>query len=289
MKTCTIKSVYEAICRMRGWDPATATISSTEKDLIAEFISERVKEAYEYAFWPELMLAEQRQYRATWDDAENYATGDEVYHVAADGAEGYYISLQDANIGKDPDTETTWWAEVGDDFLRTISFQQDGETEIGAVDLQNCIFDTDPRVYRFAALVQDVILYNDGILVAADEAPARPWVWFRPPPAEFSLTEWSGATNYAIGDLCYYASSGESYKALQSSTNKNPYSETSYWKPVDFPAFLKKFVRHGAHADYLLDPVERIKEENRAAAELESLEERLMDQTGVERQVIFGR
>ena len=289
MKTCTIKSVYEAIVLARGIDPATAAYSAAQKAIISGYINERMSEAWERAFWPEIMLAEQRQYRATWDVALNYVTGDEIYHVAADGGEHYYTSLKDANVGHDPDVETTWWAEVGGEFLRTIDFQQQGETEIGAVDLQNCVFDRDPRIYRFAGLILNVICYENGILVSANEAPVRPWLWFRPPVPEYSLTEWGAATAYAIGDLCYYATSGESYKALQSSTNKNPYSETGYWRPVDFPAFLKTYIKYGAHAEYLLDPVERGKAEARADGELNSLEERLVDQVGAERKVIFGR
>ncbi len=264
--------------RARGVDPLTATISAAQKAQIAEFINERVKEGWERAFWPEVMLSEQRQYRPTWDSVENYATGDEVYHEDAAGNEKYWVSLQDGNIAKDPDTESAWWREAGADFLRTISFQQQGETEIGAVDCRNCVFTKDPRVNRFAGRIEQVILYEDGILINSDTAPARPWIWFRPPPPEYSLTDWSGATAYAIGDLVYYAASGESYKALKPSTNKNPYSETEDWRPVDFPAFLRTYVKYGAHAEYLLDPVERATAEARAEMELQSLEERIVDQ-----------
>ena len=289
MKTCTTKSVYEAIVRARGLNPATANLSATDKTIIAEYINERMSEGWPRAFWPEIMLAEQRQYRETWDDTTNWATGDEVYHVAADGGEHYYISLQDVNVGKDPDVETNWWTEVSTNFLRTISFQQDGETEIGDMDLGECVFDKDPRIYRFAGLISDVIYYEDGILINSDEAPVRPWIWFRPPVPEFSLTDWDPAIGYAIGDLCYYATSGETYKALQVSTNKNPYQQTTFWKPVEFPAFLKTYIKYGAHADYLLDPVERGKASQRADDELDGLEETMVDQRGVQRKVIYGR
>jgi hypothetical protein len=288
MKTCTIKSVYEAIVRKRGLDPATANLSAMDRAIIAEYINDRLPEGYERTWWSDLMLAEQREYRNTYDTEGNYVTGDEVYHEAADGGEHYYISLQDANVGHDPDTSPLYWAAVGDGFLRTLSFQQQGKTEIGSVDLQNCVFDKDPRIYRFAGRIEDVIYYEDGILVSANIAPARPWIWFRPPPPQYSLTDWSAATTYAIGDLCYYATSGESYRALQPSTNQNPYQQTAYWAPVAFPAFLKTFLVWAAHSDYLLDPVERGKAEARAQAELAGLED-AEDQKGVQRKVVFGR
>lgn len=289
MKTCTIKSVYEQVVLARGIDPATAGLSATQMAIIAGYINERMRPAWERAFWPEIMQAQQRRYRATWDATLNYATGDEVYHEAADGDEHYYVSLVDGNVGQDPDVETTAWRELAEDFVRTLSFQQQGEDEIGAVDLENCVFDKDPRINRFAGRITDVILYEDGILVNADDAPTHPWIWYRPPAPEFSLTEWDAETNYAIGDLCYLAATGESYKALQSSTNKDPESETTYWKPVEFPEFLKTHIKYAAHAEWLLDPVEREKAAARAEWELQGLEDRLIDQAQVGRKAVFGR
>ncbi len=287
MKTITTKSLYEAIIRLRGYDPATVTVAAGEQARIAEFINERLTEIYEHFMWPEILLVEQRQYRATWDAALLYAEGAEVYHVAADGVGYYYESLQGANTNHDPDTETDWWAEVGDDFQRTIDFRQDGETEIGAVDLQNCIFEYDPRLYREKGRILEVEFYGEAILVNSDEAPTKPWVKFRPIPPTVSLTAWSADTDYAIGDVCYYASTGYSYKALAANTGKTPDSETDYWEPVDIPALFKRYLVHAVHSDYLLDPVERGKELNQVAAILEDLEEKQIDQQGVERKITF--
>ncbi len=282
MKTCTYKSVYEAIIRMRGYDPETASVSAGEQGRIAELVNERMVESYERAFWPEAMLVEQRQYRADWNEELTYALNDEVYY---DGV--YYISLQNSNIGQNPETETDYWSEVGDDFLRTIDFQQQGETEIGSVDLGACAFDYDPRIYRGKGIIRDVEYYGDGIIITADEAPVRPWLKFRPPTPRFTATAWSESTSYAIGDLCYYADTGLCYKALASSTGKNPVSETDYWAPVEFPLFLKRYIVHCTHADWLTNPEERGKETNLAEAELDSLEERMWDQRGVSRKAEY--
>lgn len=289
MKTVTTKNVYQALIRMRGYDPLTVTISAGELARIEELMNERLTYVYEYAMWPEILLVERRQYRATWDSTVNYSTGDEVYHVAADGSEKYYISLLDNNVNKDPDTQTTYWEEVGADFQRTIDFEQTGETEIGAVDLQDCVFEYDPRLYRGKGRILEVELYDDAIIVNADEAPTRPWIRFRPPAPVISLTAWAVGTSYAIGDVCYLASTGRSYKALAASTGKSPDSETAYWEPVDIPALFKRYIVHAVHADYLLDPVERGKEQNIADGELENLEDTQINQQGVERKVTFRR
>lgn len=288
MKTCAVRLVFESICRRRGWDPLVAEVTAADRAIIAEQLNDRVREAWTHAFWPELMETERRQYRATWDVLLNYAAGDEVYHEDADGDGGYYVSLQDANVGKDPDTETDWWEAVGDDFQRTIEWRQDGENEIGAVDLEACVYDRDPRIYRFAGLITPVILYSDGFQVLAEEAPLRPWIRYRPEPPRFSWTDWSAATGYAIEDVVYYATTGHSYKALAANTNKNPEQETDVWEPVEFPEFLRHYISLAVHADYLLDPVEHGKALAAAAAELERLEDVRVDQAGARAVARFG-
>lgn len=290
MRECAIKEIFESIVRMRGIDPNVATLSAGQRAVIAEQINGRMIEVWEYTFWPQLIQTEQRQYRDTWDDEDNYTAGEEVYFESDDGTEQYYTSLKDENVNHQPDeVDSEWWEAVGDDFQRTIAFRQDGQTEIGAVDLENGVFDRDPRIYRMAGLVRDVIEYEDGIQVIAEEAPVRPWLRFRTPPPVYSLTAWSATSDYAIEDTCYLASTGRSYKALQSSTNKSPDSQTAYWEPVDFPFFLRRWMINAVHADYCLDPIEQGKAENRAAEELERLNDTLVDQHGNVRKATFRR
>jgi len=287
MKTCTVKSVFDAITRLQGLDPLTAGMSDAQKAKYAELLNERLKEGWEDALWKEIMVVEQRNYRSSWDTSLTYADGEEVYNVA-DGL--YYASLQDGNIGHAQATETTWWEEIDSDyteFVRYIDFEQDGETEIDAVDQENCIFDKDPQIYPDAGRVPDVIVLGTKIICRSAEAPLQPYVRFRPMCPQFSWTEWSAATAYSIGDICYLAAYGESYKAIASSTNKNPYTETAYWEPVEFPAMFKNFVKHAVNADLLMEDEGRYKEEAKAQGELERLHDTLEDQAGVIRKIRF--
>ncbi|MDD8011868.1 MAG: hypothetical protein PHX05_00120 [Acidobacteriota bacterium] len=289
MKTVTTKALYEAIIRKRGYDPASANVAAAEQARIADWINERLEEIYEYYMWPEVLLVERRQYRATWESALIYALGAEVFHTTSGGDEKYYISLQGANTAKNPETETAWWAEVGDDFLRTIDYQQAGETEISAVDLQECAYDYDPRIYRGKGRILEVEFYGDALIINSDDAPTRPWIKFRPPAPQISLTAWSAATNYAIGDLCYLAATGESYKALAANADKQPDSETAYWEPVSIPALFQRYLAHAVHADFLLDPIERDKERAQAEKILGDLEDRQINQQGVARKITFRK
>jgi len=283
METCTIKQVYEAVLRRGGLDPSTADVTAAEKANIAELINTRFRDGYTDAFWPEILEVDQRRYRSTWDTDSTYLEDEEVWYENDDEEGAYYRSLQDANLGQTPDydADTDWWEKIVDgdtEFIRYIELEQDGETVIGAVDVNNCLFDQDPRLFRDAGRVSDVCLLGDKILVEAADAPAEPYLRFRLRPPEFSLTDWSAATEYAINDLVYYSTSGETYKALVSSTNQNPYTETTYWEPVEFPRFLKDFVVVAVAADRLTEDEARYKSLADAEARLEKMHEVLIDQ-----------
>lgn len=292
MKETPIRNIFRAIVRMTGLDPDTASLSAAQKAKYAELVNERIVEAYQFAFWPQVMLIEQRQYRPTWDETENYDEDDEVLHVDADDETHFYRSLQAGNLNKDPDTETTWWEEIDDEIVRTISFTQDDETEIEGVDVRDCCYKDNPKIYPDAQPIEDVHLYGDAILVGADKAPTNPWIRFRPPAPEFSWTEWAAGTAYAIGDLVYldtYGSTtvGQTFKAIAASTGKNPYAETSYWQPVDFPYFLRTYIKHAVMADLIREDEGRFRQEAKANAELERLYERYIEQSGEVRRAVF--
>lgn len=277
METATTKSVYHSILRREGLDPLTATISAAEAANFAELINTRFREAYQAEFWPEIMLVEQRQYRPSYSVSDNYITDDEVWYATTSK---YYRSLQNNNVGQDPETETTWWEEITStttDFIAYIDFEQDGETIIGAVDTEDCLFDKDPRIYRNAGRVRNIHLLGNKILVEDPSIPSQPWLRFRPRPPEFSLTAWSAITAYSIGDLCYLDSTGETFKALISNTNKNPSTNTTDWEPIPFPVFLRPYVIHAVAADRLTEEEGRFKEEARAGKILETLQEQLID------------
>ena len=301
MKRIAIRQVFRKVVETDGLDPDTATLSAADKRRKTDLVNERVEQAWQEAWWPEVMLTEQRQYRPTYAAGTTYAADDEVFYEDGDGNEAYYISLQAANTGNTPDfdDDTAWWAKVGDDFLRTIDFEQSWESnEIEGVDTQACLFDRDPRVYPDTQPLPDVHLYSDGtdsfVLVRTESAPLKPYLRFRPPAPEFSWTAWSDATAYAIDDLAYVETDGgltigKTYKALQAGTNKNPVTETAYWVAVDFPKFLLTYVKHAVKADLLEEDEGRYKQEAKAAAELDRLQEALIDARTAPRRAVFRR
>ena len=212
MKTVSTREIYESILAMRGYDPSNVNVASGEVARIQEFMNEHLRGVWEYAMWPKILLTERRRYRAAWDNEILYDEGAEVYYLDSGGRENYYVSLQGNNVDHQPALNDEWWAEVGPEFLPSIEFRQQGETEIGAVDLQHCVFDYDPRVYRARGKVLGVDFYMDSVVIAGRYWPMRPWVQFRPIAPTLSLQAWSSVKMYAIADVCYLASTGYSYR-----------------------------------------------------------------------------
>ncbi len=60
MRTVQFKSVYEQVLRLCALDPDDTTFSAARQEMVADAITRRVKEAWEYAPWPELCVVEER-------------------------------------------------------------------------------------------------------------------------------------------------------------------------------------------------------------------------------------
>jgi len=282
VKTIKVKAVFEAILRLEGKDPATSGITTTQRDVIADMVNDRFREGWQHYFWPEGLTVEQREYRQTYDASLSYVVGDEVYYSSH-----YYKCIANCS-GVTPGTDATKWSNVDATFIRSIDFRQTGETEIDGIDVKDGIFDCDPRINRKAGRIENCFLEGETVIVGADQAPTQPWIRFRTVPRKFSWTDWNSGTDYAIEDVVYYATTGHSYKALRSSTNKNPESETSDWEPVEFPEFLFTFVKWAVAADRDSDDKAKAQSMDRAYSDLDRLVDKL-EQQGEQRVATYGR
>jgi len=289
MKKIDISLIYDAIVRRKGLNPADDPLTAAQKGDYAELVTERLKIAWEEAIWPDVRLVEQRQFRPDWDAAVSYSEDDEILYTDGDDESAYYISLQDGNLNQQPDEETDYWEAAGDTFVRNIDFDQEDETEIDGVDVEDCAFDYNPRIYPDRGRVFQITINDGVILFRADQAPVKPWIRFRPVSPEFSWTEWVAATEYSIGDLTYLAAQGECYKALAPSTGKDPYTETAYWEPVGFPKIFRDYVVNGVTADLLTEDEGRFKAESKATAELQRMVDTMIDQPAERRRASYRR
>lgn len=275
----TFLAVYEDAVRRQGMDPGAVTLSTAEQEGLAKRIEKWLKRGWRSDWWPQLMVVEQREYRATWAVGTTYAADAEVYYT--DGTdEGYFVSLAGTNVGNTPSFAgaTAWWEEAGDDFVSYVDFDQSWETnEIDSLDPLGHVFDEDPRVHAESAPLGWCEVQGERLLVRYD-APVRPWLKFRKMPPQFTRTAYAGGTTYAA-DAVVYGSDGECYRSLAgSNTGHTPSSSPTWWEKQEFPEMFRDYVVAGVYGDWVRDDEERAMSLRDAKRELEELRDRFMVQ-----------
>ncbi len=225
------------------------------------FLNTRVREGVEHDFWPELCPAEERTYRDAWASGATYAAADEVYFVHSVAGAGYYAANSAPNsptAGQSPGSHPLKWAALTS-FRRYVALAQPAQTAFGEI---AGLYRRDPGLSPLTAGRVKFAVTADGI-APLNYAGATVWVRFRIRPPVFTLTEYNGATAYVAGDIRYYATTGECYKALVATTGNLPTS-TAHWEKILFPYILETFVKRAVFADLL--PADG--ENNKAGAEL---------------------
>lgn len=123
MRTVTYKSVSDAVARRAGLDPATWDAGT--QATVAEFIGAWAKKGWEWEFWPEWTVLEQRAYRDAYVSGTTYAapTATVPVEVWFPAAQKYAQALQ-STVGHDPFTFANgvwtangpYWAESGNSY-----------------------------------------------------------------------------------------------------------------------------------------------------------------------------
>lgn len=312
MRTITFQSVLWGSARLLGLDPAR-DLNSARAATLTEYANQRVREGWQFDYWPEWTPTEKRYFRDVYSASENVTATTERYHI---GSGNYYQALRaQSPAAQAPATysagawteNSAYWAvcrttydasdwaagtvysvtngaptQVRDPltglqyqvhtahtagatidltkmglltaFQRYVAFEQTGQTAIGEAPPDG-ITARDPRVFPENPAVVPFEVVREGLLVhPRSSAPTVVWVRFRQRPPEFNSTAYSAAANVIVGDVRYYATTGECYRALQA---QSPAAELptnpAYWVKMDFPAILAGFVKRATAADALRD------------------------------------
>lgn len=129
MRTVPFGDVLDFVSMKLHGLPSTQ-IMREEAAALVTFINDAVRNVWEREFWPELMQIEERYYRDQWDGAVDYAEGDEVYLLDADGDPVYYRALR-ATTNDSPDVSTDDWEEATD-LLKYVPIGDDEPLAAGA-------------------------------------------------------------------------------------------------------------------------------------------------------------
>ena len=272
MRTVTARAVFEEIVRRKKMDPATAQLDGAMRGSIMDAMSRRLEEAWKFAWWPELMLLEERFFRADWNIATPYVAGDIVYSPTEDA---YYECIL-ANTGQAV-TDTTYWTPP-DDWDRYVAWEQAGQTRIGTA-LQPA-FSANPRTtanyteHRFA-------LSENGMQFGG-ETGTSVWIVFRRQASRLASDEWVDGKDYSAGELVYYTPTGECYECLTATSAENP-ENALFWMKQEIPLIFRQFLVSTGYAETLRDEGNDQRadaEDERAQAVLEMIYDREIVATG---------
>jgi len=237
MRTVSYKSIQDFVFAGASLDPDDTSLGDAQRNTVAGYINDRVRTAWEWVWWPELMRLEERAYRRTWGAADTYAADDEVFYEDA-----YYVALR-GNTAVTPGSSADDWAET-ELTDRYIELNRLGETAIGEV---RAVTIRDPRVSVSPGAVKFEFGAN-GIQFDSTAPASTVWVEFRLQPNVFTGELWTAAkaalsTYNRDGYLVLLPDDGEVYKSIL--VGGNP-----YWLKVEMPFVVSNFVKRAALADY---------------------------------------
>lgn len=129
-----------------------------------------------------------------------------------------------------------------------ISFAQSGETVIDAV---FAVYDYDPygstRATALPYAITDGGIQLTGTrLTSTDEV----FVYFRKRCPDLTGSDYATGTAYVADGQAYYPTTGDYYRAKQSTTGNAP-TNTTYWERLEVPYDFADFLVHSAYADWL--------------------------------------
>jgi hypothetical protein len=244
MRAVSYQSVFEGVLARVGIAPADADAGLSAR--LAEFISDRLRDAWEYYAWPETMATEERRFRAEWT-AAIYAANAELYHAATDK----YWKANATTAATDVPGVSTKWDELTA-FYRYVEYEQPGETPIEAV---LGAWDKDPRVDADArelprSLTADGIVFPPGAWTSGAWTYTSVWIEFRRRPEDWTWKPYAAGTGNTAGDRVYV--DGEIWLCLADTTAGNgPEDSPESWRQLEFPYCLARAVKAGAVADFL--------------------------------------
>lgn len=286
IRTVQWRSVYEGILRRDAIDPQTPVTSVTARNAV-EHANERVRTAWRFWEWPELTLTEERAFRTIWNSTRQFSKvgtngkPDELFYIPTFS---YYVvngsAITDPPVGTLP-TNVAYFTPLT--LLdRFIALDQVCRKPIGEA---LAIWNSNPRLNRCAQELPfrqsekgiDVLGYCGNSV----------FLKYRIRPDQFTIVPFISSKNYVVGNVVYFAGTGECYRAVANSFAQQP-PNAAYWRQALFPEIFAHYVKAAAYADGLSesapkenDPVKLQIRNTKVAMALQEANEALQDEVDI--------
>ena len=271
MKTVAYKSLRDGVITRMGIDAAQSLLPS-QSAAIAEYLSSAAFTAWTFFDWPEIYLTEERTPNGA-DFVEGGFTYEHDYigtvsYIGRALANSDYASpawrikrITTTASGEvqniDTAIDVAWNDRLTATYIEStanetteipyILFNQLGKTPIGEV---LHIYDREPNGLQNALSLKYLIAEDRVLITDSAYAGGTVFVQFALPLPVFTSSDYSAGTAYTAGDLVYYPTTGDCYRALQVSTGILP-TNGEYWLRQRAPHFLAEYLKSTAFAETL--------------------------------------
>lgn len=249
------------------------SLSQGLADNFADWLQDRVTQAWLASVWPDTVATEQRAFAPAWV-AQSYADKSAVFYLPG---LAYYQANGSVTSGQVPGTDVAW---VAYSPPRWISFTQTGQTQISE---PLWVGKQDPRGVRAPVPIG---FWHDGSTLFLDPHPSvsQPWIQFRRMRPQFSATAYDVTHAYAADDLFLWTD-GHCYLVLATTTaGDTPVSQAAKFSAQACPEVLADYAVRAAKADWLSDDGQDDKSAESEVAATRWLDTRLADLVILQRQ-----
>jgi len=261
MRTVPFFNVWKGVVERHGLDPEERIPYQTAR-AITRGINRRTRMAWRAWDWPDFSITEERAYRQVWNNSHQYYrsnpnTGlpDDVFFIP--NATYYTVNTaatQDPPIGTPPvnlGPPPTFPSDPGNHpyFIATapldpyVSMDQICQRSIGRV---IGIYKSNPRLDGFKHSGITFRITENGIDLFQISGPTI-FVKYLPAPSKFTKIPWV-SRSYAIGELVFFDSTGETYLSIVANNTQTP-TTVAAWRLMPMPEVLAPYVEAGAYAD----------------------------------------
>ena len=247
---------------MLGRDPLAEVPQDMARGIL-EHINERVETIHQAWDWPEWTVTEERAFRQVWNSGHQYKRAsdidglpDEVFYLG-DGFipggdfgdnHGYYrviiSGITDPPIGTLP-SDDTYWELMDEPIDSYVAYEQVCRKSIGRV---MGVYRGNPRLNGCGGSGLMFKPSQFGIDVRGCGNETVFLTYMMPLPVYTIVPRVVGKT-YVFGDVVFYPTTGECYRALDTTTNVP--TNTTDWAIIPFLEKWATFVVQGAFADCL--------------------------------------
>ncbi len=267
--------ILEDAVRLTGREPQFG-ISAGWKALAALQLNFGLRELAAEKF-PMMIRYEYRRYRPTWDAAQSYTPGKEVWWWSEGADEGDYYRCLSSCQGVEPHLTPEKWEKLTMDKVNAfVDFSQPWEAidmDPASVDYTDFAFAADPRYNPTAPALKDCRMSEMGVLIGKG-APKGVWCNFVPVYPVLNFNDWDASVAYRQGQVVYLPETKDCYRAVVNvaAGGESPANDDgSQWVAVRVRAEFQAYLTRLIAVDLLTEDQGKYQTRARADDEFETL------------------